>query len=98
MPVPGQYPHNPDRELAMRAAKFSIDDFKVAPCQGCGHERRKPVSWMEQLIHRFNRTQTADLHRTAWFCLGCDRQIDRYGAEVPPESPDRLSDDEKAKL
>jgi len=94
MPAPGQYPNNPTRNLN----QVSLDEFKPQLCKKCGSLKRRLAVWVEELIHRFKRELTARTVREAWFCLDCGLQIDRQGAEIPSDSPDRLTDKQRDQL
>lgn len=97
MSLPGQYPNNPGR-LGPRQVRISLDELKPVPCQACGAHRRYVLSWVEQMVHRLNKDIQATNRREAWFCLGCDRQLDVAGQEVPEEDPGFVSPVEREAL
>jgi hypothetical protein len=82
--TPGQ------EKLAQQLNGVSLAEFKPVPCLACGALRRRVVSWVEHLVHRFKSELVATLNRSAWFCVGCKAQVDDHGKALPIGHPDLL--------
>lgn len=71
--------------------QMSIEEFKVVPCEACGGRRRRRLSWVEVMQHRFNSSMKTVAEKGIDLCMGCHRQISLLGVEVPPEDENFLS-------
>jgi hypothetical protein len=97
MGVPGQYPNNPGRQ-GPRQLQISLDEMKPVLCAACGATRRRPLGWVEQLVHVFKREIKGLTSKTAYFCLECDAQLDELGNVVTSDNPDFLTQKQIDKL